>query len=320
MNDLKSIKIKLTLISEYFTKFLCDLLEESKLQKVNLIGIGNSISGGWTAIDNDVCPLIDKLRPFLVNNCLDAGIDINLNSFALIGDNSNEKIYESLLSNPSLKDIKDYFEKIFDSWKEIYNHTLFENCVDKEIALGYYSDSLKRFKDFYRDDELTITNFNGCTGEFLDNSLRNFLNILINNWQFLEDEIDYLNGIIIYLTHLSKNSYITIGNFPYLTHDYVIINRIIATINSKIKEGTKKASSLDKIMYFDGIKLELINHINGKIKIDNHPSVRLQYISLCHYLLFLMMNLPTKMNLKNGESLRNKYVKKIGAIDGIRPL
>ena len=311
MDDLTSIKNKLDIISALFIEFICDLLEETKLQKVNLIGIGNSISGGWTAVNNDVCPLIDKLRPFLTQKCINAGIDINLNSFALIGDNSNEKIYESLLSNPSLKDIKDFFESMFDTWKVTYNHTLFENYVDKEIALSYYSDSLTRFNDFYKDDALTITNFNGCTGKFLENSLHYFLEILVNNWSFLEDEINYLNKIIIYLTNLSNNSYVTIGNFPYLTHNYLFLNKIIASINKKIKNGT---SNLDKIMYFNEIKLELINHINGKIKIDNHPSLCLQYTSLCNYLLYLIGTLPNKMNIANVDSLNDKYVKKLVAI------
>ena len=311
MDDLTRVKNKLDLISTVFVEFICDLLDETKLTKINIIGIGNSISGGWTAVDNDVCPLINKLHPFLTQKSINASIDINLNSFALIGDNSNKRIYEALLKNPSLKEIKTYFEAMFDSWKITYNHTLFENYVNKEIALSYYSDSLARLNDFYNDNELTITNFNGCTGKFLENSLHYFFGILRNNWSFLEDEINYLNKIIIYLTNLSNNSYVTIGNFPYLTHNYLFLNKIINSINKKIKNGT---SNLDKIMYFNEIKLELINYKNGKIKIDNHPSLFLQYMSLCNYLLFLITTLPIKMNLENADLLNNKYVKKIESL------
>lgn len=192
-----------------------------------------------------------------------------------------------------------------------FNGTPFENYVDKDIALSYYSDSLVRFNDYYKDGELTITSFNGCTGKFLENSVIYFLNILRNNWAFLEEEIDYLNRIIVYVTGLSTNSYVTIGNFPYITHNYKFLNHIIAVINKKIKEGTNDS---DKTMYFDEIKLELVNRFNGKIKIDNHPSLLLQYISLCNYLLFLMSVLPNRMNVENRELLNDKYQEKIDMV------
>lgn len=92
MNDLVSVKNELDIISTLFVEFINDLLEEAKLEKINIVGIGNSISGGWTAVDNDVCPLILKLEPLL----RDKSNDINLSSFALIGNNSNKRIYESL--------------------------------------------------------------------------------------------------------------------------------------------------------------------------------------------------------------------------------
>ena len=226
MADLNGVKRELSYISTLFAEFLCDLLEDANLKKVNMIGIGNSISGGWTAVDNDVCPLINKLggnELTLLPECHSKGIDIELASFTLIGDNSNKKIYNNLLENPSLSDIRRHFIDRFNFWKTHYANTPFANFVDLDAALLYYPVGDKQFKNFYGDGTLTITCFNGCTGKFLEHSLRYFLGMLLNDWGFLDEEIDYLCRIIEYLLGLSSCSYVTVGNFPFLTNDHLLV-------------------------------------------------------------------------------------------------
>lgn len=49
---------KIEEISDLFVEFLGNILEFTNNDKINLVGIGNSISAGWTAIDNNVQPWI----------------------------------------------------------------------------------------------------------------------------------------------------------------------------------------------------------------------------------------------------------------------
>ena len=79
-------------ISKVFVKFLNHLMEIMEVNQVNLVGIGNSISGGWTAIDNNVCPWIEKLKPFIDVNNYD--LNIEFANFSIVGNNSNQQIYE----------------------------------------------------------------------------------------------------------------------------------------------------------------------------------------------------------------------------------
>lgn len=292
--------------STLFVQFLCDVLGEIHTPNINMVGIGNSISGGWTAIDNNVQPQLEKLHPFLDEKCAKARIHLNLASFVNVGENSNQRIYSFLAQNPSLHDVKEDFEYIFDSWKKKYNGTPFENYVDKKEALKFYFDSDVRFKDFYRGDTLTITNFNGCTGEFLENGQQYTLEILRNKWTFLDKEIEELKKTIQLVTSLSDYSYMTIGNFPYLTKNYLFINNLIERINQRIQ---KETSISDRLAYFNKVKIEFINRFNGNIKLDNHPSLPLQYETLSEYLLFLISTLPEIMALKNKETIKKKYDK-----------
>lgn len=305
------IQEELEMTSSLFVKFLCDILGEIHTPNINMVGIGNSISGGWTAVDNNVQPQLEKLHPYLDEKCAKARINLNLASFVNVGNNSNQRIYEFLAQNPSLHDVKEDFKYIFDHWKKKYNGTLFENYVNKEVAMKYYFDSVVRFKDFYKDDTLTITNFNGCTGEFLENSKKYGLEILRNKWTFLDKEIEELKKTIQFVTSLSDYSYMTIGNFPYLTKNYLLINKLIERINQRIQRET---SINDKIAFFNRVKIEFINRFNGKMKLDNHPSLALQYETLSEYLLFLISTLPEIMALKNKESLNNKYDKEIALV------
>ncbi len=311
MKDIICAQKELDIISTLFVNFLCDLLSEIHIANINMVGIGNSISGGWTAINDNVCPQIEKLHPYLDEKIRNAGINLNLTSFALIGDNSNKKIYEFLSQNPSLSDVKSHFEEVFDFWKKRFSGTPFENYVKKEAAMQYYHDSSVRFKDFYNSNALTITSFNGCTGKFLDNYIRYLFEMLRNKWSFLEEEIEELKKIIQLITSLSEHSYITIGNIPYLSRNYLLFNDLINRVNQRIKRETNIDT---RIAYFDQVEIEFINRFNGKIKLDNHPSLALQYETLSKYLLFLMIALPDIMPLPNKEALKDKYNKEISLL------
>ena len=299
-------KENLELISDLFVEFLCDLLEATNLNKVNMVGIGNSISSGWTATDEcpipDVCPWVLKLENYLVNRCKASEIDMSLGSFAIAGENSNKNIYKFILKNPSLRDTRNRFEYTFDRWQEEFKGGLFENDVAKDIAMSYYPDSLTKIKDYYQDGELTITAFNGCTGEFLTRLEHG----LFATRGFLKEELYYLKMIITYITRLSDHSYITIGNFPYMTRNYLFINNLIAYINRFIKQEAEDKKHVNT-MYFDGMSMEFFNKYRGKLKLDNHPSTALLYNALGRYLLFLIETLPSQMLIQDVESLKGKY-------------
>ena len=286
-------KETLKIISDLFVRFMGDLLEEAKISKINFVGIGNSISAGWCAVDNDVRPLVMKLEQFLGEGMKGAGIACDFGAFSLAGKNSNKEVLEFIRNNPNLSLVKELFSEMLYSWDR-FSGTPFENCVDKESALSYYPASDIRFKDYYGNGELTITSFNGCTGKFLEDIPLNLLKLLIGRWDFLEDELNYLQAIISYIIGLSQTSYITVGNFPYIVSDYQVLqllNKIIEYINKRIKSSSHGA------MYFDRMSMELVSSFNGKLKIDNHPNIALQYNALGEYLLFLIDNLPKYMGI-----------------------
>lgn len=291
---LKEVYEQLEEISDIFIEFLGILLDLSKCKQINFVGLGNSISAGWTATSNDVRPWLEKVRPFLELKCEKAGIPLNFGTFSIASHNSNQKIYEFLKNNPSEADVKKHFLETFDEWKREFRGTMFENYVEKEIALGYYSDTNKSLLDFYGSDLFTISCFHGCTGEFLDH-----IDEIFNSGGFEKifyKELLYLQKTILFLTQISDYSYLTVGNFPKISRKSLfLLNYIINYINKQIKNITL---SSEKAMYFEGIYLDLIHMVDGKIKIDNHPNLERQYTSLYHYLIFLMDTLPAIMMKK----------------------
>lgn len=283
--------------ADTLVQFLGNLLEITKTDKIQLVGIGNSISAGWTAVDNNVQPWIKKLSPYIENKCQKAGIDIELLSYAIAGDNSNEKIYNFLKGNFSLEEVRKHFERVFDSWKTEYNGTPLENFVDKDQALSFYEQGEKSFFDCYGDSSFTITSFNGCTGELLSSlSLlfkKNGLDII------MKKELLYLQQLLDLILRLSTNSYVTVGNFPRISNKYIaFLNAIINRINKQIEEVALKN---ERTMYFDKITLDLIGKNNGKLKLDNHPNLAGQYYSLYQYIIYLMNNLPLYIMQRNND-------------------
>lgn len=283
--------------------FLGNILELTNTNKINLVGIGNSISAGQTATDNNVQPWIKKLSPYICDKCKKAGADIELASFAIAGDNSNEKIYDFLASNPSLENVRNHFIHIFDSWKTEFNGTFLENYVDKDIALQFYLQYDKKFFDYYNSSSFTITSFNGCTGELLKNISLLFQRNGLDS--ILQKELFYLQQILFLVLELSQNSYVTVGNFPKISKKVLaLLNVIITRINKQIEDVTLKN---ERTMYFDKITLDLIEIFNGKIKIDNHPNLDWQYYSLYQYIIYLMNNLPLYIMKNNKDYNINHY-------------
>ncbi|MDE5539221.1 MAG: hypothetical protein K2J20_01900 [Bacilli bacterium] len=259
-------------IADTLVLFLGNLLEITNTDKVQLVGIGNSISAGWTAVDNNVQPWIKKLSPFIEDKCKKAGVDVEFSSYAIAGDNSNEKIYSFLASNPTLDEVRAHFIRVFDLWKTEFNGTAFENSVDKDEALKFYSQGEKRFFDCYDDSYFTITSFNGCTGELLEVIMEDISILFQKNGldNVFQKELSYLQQIIDLVLRLSANSYVTVGNFPRISRKYLILlNAIIDRINKKIKAVLSKKEGE---LYFDKITLDLIVKTNVKIKLDNNTN------------------------------------------------
>lgn len=296
-------------ISKVFLSFLNHLMEIVEVNQINLVGAGNSISAGWTAIDNNVCPWIEKLKPFIdANN--NRGLNIQFANFSIAGNNSNKQIYEFLSTNPSLEQVKEHFSHIFDGWKETYNGTLLENYVDKDVAMSFYPGGFNHLCDYYQSDVFTLTTFFGCTGELLDHLDK--LKSKEGRVSIFKKEILYMQKLVTYLLAQSKNSYVTLGNFPFITRYIPIINSWIKDINKQIENC---ALNNPRTMYFDGVYLDLVNHYHGKLKLDNHPSLEWQYTSLYHYVEFLMKYLP--LALMRQDTIQDKFVleRKYHALD-----
>lgn len=302
----------LDIISQQFVAFLNNLMEITEVNEINLIGTGNSISAGWTAVNNNVCPWLDKLKPFVLAN-KSADTKINFATFSLAGQNANRNILEFLNNNPSLTDVRNHFITVFDGWKNDFNGTLFENYVDKTAALSFYPEGDKRLFDYYSDESFSITSFFGCTGELI-NDVDKIKDRVLNGEQLKEVialETTYLEKIINLLTNLSENSYVTVGNFPLIARKWLFfLNNLINKFNKEIE---KVASNNDKTLYFAEAKLDLINVYNGKIKIDNHPNLEWQYTTLYNYVIFLMQYLPLEL-IKN-KDLSDELLKKYEGLD-----
>ena len=286
---------KLDYLSEELVKRLKDITAQNDYNQVNLLGIGNSIAGGWTAVDNNVNPLVNKLETFILPHSKKYNLNLDINSYVLVSKNSNKELYETICQQDiTLEDIKNQFETSFDNWKKDFKSTPFENRVDKKIAMSYYSGGNKRFSENFSTDILTFSFLNANTGLIADKleSLMshkdgNILTILSNKTrqEIITDEINYLIKIRDYILSQSNSSFLTIDNFPYIsTNIGILLNHMINDINNEIE----KVSQIDRTNYYDGIRLSFFQNNNNKIKLDNHPTIEEQYTSLVGYVDNLM--------------------------------
>lgn len=310
-NNLEKSMELLEQLSNIFIAFLNNLIEITETNRVNLIGVGNSISSGWTAIDNNVQPWLEKLHPFLDSKAKNKGIDLNILTFAIASDNSNERIYDFLKVNPTLEDVRINFDRTFDSWKKYFNKTPFENYVDKKIAMSFYHGGDNRLFDYYNTADFTITSFFGCTGELLQNLKK--IPFKDERRKIYEKEILYLQKLIALLVNKSQHSYMTIGNFPILTKKWLVLFNVwIKEINDMLKALSDESM---KTVYFEGCYLDFISRYNGKLKLDNHPSVEWQYTSLVNYLKFLMNEIPLILIKNESDKDEEKILRKYRGLD-----
>ena len=319
---LEEIKAILSEITSIFLNWSNEILDNNNLEKLSIVGLGNSISSGWTNHSDDVNPLILKLSPFIEKLAKDES-NILLGAFPIGDDNSNTNILKFLSSNPTELDTYNRMNLTLDVWHNDFGKTPLAYTTTKEKALSFYPKNNDiHLTNFYNNKTLTITNFNGFTGELLNKS-----KLTVN--KKMELELNSMKEIINLILGLSDHSYLTVGNFPKLVNSYFLNYIIEANINRRIQNQIEKYNdnSDRKILYFDQTYLKFINFNDDNVKniidaisrrksldivkIDNHPNVNLQYLYLCKYLLFIMHKCPLIIsnNKLQNIHLSDKYSK-----------
>ncbi len=286
--------------SDLFFKNLEEYLKLMKIEKVNFVGIGNSLSAGWSAIDQDVRPFILKLQEIMKDQIIKKGFDISFYNYALAANNSNEKILNFLQGNPTEKDVKHHFINDVNQWKKKFDNTLLENYIDLNKALDFYPNSNTAFKNVYCDNILTFTLLNSCTGGFLESLKKKKLKDMKDS--FKKDK-EYLVSIIDYLKQLKKENInlISVGNFPYIsTSSGVLINKLIDYL---INDDIQKICLNNNVTYFNKNQIALFQKYKNPhtiaygIKVDNHPRMDEQYTVLYYYFNSVTEMLETKKKL-----------------------
>ncbi len=308
LDDIKSI---LSEITDIFLKWSEEILDINNLERLSIVGIGNSINSGWTNHSDDVAPLMLKLLPYIESS----KSNIILGAFPIGDNNSNTNILKFLESNPTEFDTYNRMIKTLDLWNHDFKNTPLRYSVSNEKALSFYPDVKNvRLSDYYDDKTLTITSFSGFTGELLTPS-----KLTIN--EKIENEFKSMIGIIQYILGLSNNSYLIVGNFPKLVGNSPIVNLINNVVNTKINDRIRtQVCGYEPVMYFDEIYLRLVNYKDDDakniidairrikslnvIKLDNHPNVNLQYLYLCKYLLFMIEKFPLIISKNRNENMR----------------
>lgn len=285
-----------------FIEVLKAALMTVKCEEVNILGLGNSLTAGWSAIDKDVRPFILKLQNILFDSLNKSGIQVNFHNYSIEDNNSNEEILRFILSNPSEVDVKKRFKEDKESWDQLFYNTPFRNYVDSDIAYSFYPETNYQFLDNYSDKALTITHLNGCTGGFLNSLSKSYENKFLHIRKSYYEDLCYLRSILLYIKslHVSEKNIITVGNFPYISTKLVsvLVNGIISNMNELIK----CVSNEEGVYYFNQNQIaffqEFVNPDTGKLelKLDNHPTIDEQYTVLYHYFNFLIDTLKYKFN------------------------
>lgn len=309
----------LSLVSNIFIDWTEQVLDINDLEKLSIIGVGNSISSGWSNHSDDVKPLISKLDSYILGKANKRGICITTSSFPIAHNNSNENIYKFLSNNPSLSDVRNYFKQTLDAWKTDFGTTPLKYTIDKQSAINLYPDSDLHLDDFFDERTLSLVNFNGFTGEFLSNIKGGLTNAI-------DRELFFMEKIIELFLSKSNNSYMTVGNFPVFPKANPLNILINKKVNSRIQELISKSNKVvpGRVMYFDKTYLNFINLKDDEalnileairkarslsiIKIDNHPNTKLQYLYLSRYLLFIMQVLPKYIAWYKREYFSNDIV------------
>lgn len=287
-------------LSYYLYEYLLIKKEYMNFKKINLIGIGNSISAGWSKVDQDVMPFIKKFER--IYRCVTNDKELlKMHSFTLMDKNSNNEIYNFLLSNPSPGAVFERFQIDFQNFRQKFKFTPFRNKIDWEKAKTLYEKEGKSFfQIFYDSRDVNITLFNGFTGGLL-NEPQKMLS-LRGREEIMNDEMLYAGKIVDLLKQL--RSYVIIGNFPeFSTSIGNKLNYIINEFNRQIKSFSEK----NGCTFLDIVTLQGFQKYNGKIYIDNHPTINEQYTSLYKFVSFLCNQyLPETLEKEN---VRKKQVK-----------
>lgn len=278
-------------LTKAFVPFLEHLMEILEVNRINLVGTGNEVSAGYVNEHTPLIPWLDKLKPYIdVHN--NTGLDINIASYSLLKRNSNARIYQFLNQNPSVEDVKTQVES--DLMKQKLGYDL--SIIDKYSFEGDF------FNSMYSNDYLTITNFIGCTGEFLQHLDKAVFKSY--RMKILEKEMLYLSKILSKLIVKSEHSYVTVSNIPTPSHYVPLISSKIKKINEEI-EG--KSLVYLYTMFFDGFTHDLKQETQkGKYKLSFIPDIEDQYQALCKYIEFLMKQFP--ILLMKEESNRDPMV------------
>ena len=275
-------------LSETFIEKLKTNLYITKCEEVNMVGLGNSLSSGWSATDHDVRPFLLKLQAILQEELDHSGVKIDFHNYSLCANNCNEEIYRFLLTNPSELDVKKRFQQDKQSWDYKFYKTFFQNYIPSDIACSYYPETEHRFLEDYHSHSLTITHLNGCTGGILNAFSKNYPDKFLKILESYYEDLEYLKMLILYLKSLKEQerNIITIGNFPYVSTKLGwLMNGIILNMNKAIS----KISEEELVYYFDKNQLaffqEFVNPETNKkeLKMDNHPTIEEQYTVLYYY-------------------------------------
>lgn len=158
LDDIKSILSETT---DIFLKWSEEILDINNLERLSIVGIGNSINSGWTNHSDDVAPLMLKLLPYIESS----KSNIILGAFPIGDNNSNTNILKFLESNPTEFDTYNRMIKTLDLWNHDFKNTPLRYSVSNEKALSFYPNAKNvRLSDYYDDKTLTITSFSGFTG------------------------------------------------------------------------------------------------------------------------------------------------------------
>ena len=75
---------------------------------------------------------------------------------------------------------------------------------------------------------------------------------------------------------------------------HIVVTPLGAFINPIFKEFNnhiKSTTNLERTSFYNGITLAFIEQYEGKLKLDNHPTIEEQYTSLVGYVNHLLKNI-----------------------------
>jgi len=294
-------KEQIVKISPKFISALKTILDYYQLKDANIIGIGNSLTSGWSAIDQDVTPFILKLQNILKSELEKADIQVNFYNYSTAAKNSNLEILSFLQTNPTEKDVLERFKKDKEYWDKTFYNTPFRNYIDSEHAYSTYPNTDIHFRDCYQENSLSISLINGCTGGFLNafSKVHNKSHLNVN--AFFKEDLLYLKVLLQEIASLQKENQnmMIVGNFPYIsTRIGILCNQIIAKMNQRIQEIAfeNQAYFFNKNQLAIFQQFENPNTGKNELKIDNHPTMEEQYTVLYHYFSYLTNLLEIHQN------------------------